>query len=144
MVFDRTRRFMTQPLPIPQLLDEWLLWAKWVSDPNRREEDGLELIGFDEFDWITQHRPEHAWEAILTAVQEPRLLPYLNILAAGPLEDLLSYHGPEFIDRVESEAASNPKFASLLGGVWKFQMTDEIWARVQAVWDRRGWDGNPK
>ena len=62
-------------------------------------------------------------------------------LSAGPLEDLLVYHGHEVIDRVESEARSNPKFASLLGGVWKNAMADDIWRRIQGVWDRRDWDG---
>jgi hypothetical protein len=57
------------------------------------------------------------------------------------VEDLLSQHGPSFIDRVEHEARSNPKFAYLLGGVWRLEITDEVWQRVQKVWDRRGWDG---
>ena len=29
-------------------------------------------------------------------------------------------------------------------GVWQNTMPDEIWARIQAVWDRRGWDGIPE
>lgn len=57
------------------------------------------------------------------------------------MEDLLSGHGAQFIDRVEAQARSDPQFAMFLGGVWRFQMADEVWARVQAVWDRRGWDG---
>jgi len=64
-------------------------------------------------------------------------------LSAGPLEDLLAMHGPAIIDRVEAEAARDPTFAKLLGGVWQNRMTDEVWARVQAARDRRGWDGNP-
>jgi hypothetical protein len=48
------------------------------------------------------------------------------------------------IERVETEARSNPLFAKLLGGVWQNEMPDHIWRRVQAVWDRRGWDGIPE
>lgn len=59
------------------------------------------------------------------------------------MENLLSYHGADFIDRVEAQARSNPQFAYFLGGVWRDEMTDEVWARVQAVWERRGWDGIP-
>jgi len=65
----------------------------------------------------------------------------LESLAAGPLEDLLARHGATVIGRVEGEAKSNPAFATVLGGVWQSTMSDEIWERVQAVWDRRGWDG---
>lgn len=133
---------MYESLPIPQLLEEWCRWAKWVSDPNRREEDAGNYIGFSEFDWVVQKEPEKGWQAILAALQDPHLEAHLGTLAAGPLEDLLSYHGEAFISRVENEAKSNPKFAWLLGGVWQCQMTDEVWNRIQQVWDRRGWDGN--
>jgi hypothetical protein len=67
-----------------------------------------------------------------------------QVLSAGPLENLLALHGEGFIDRVESEAQRDPSFAKLLGGVWKNRMSDEVWQRVQAVWDRRGWDGIPE
>nr|WP_156089043.1 hypothetical protein [Paucibacter sp. KBW04] len=49
-----------------------------------------------------------------------------------------------FIERVEQLARQDPVFAWTLGVVWQCQMTDEIWARVQQVWDRRGWDGIPE
>ena len=134
---------MYESLPIPRLLEEWLRWAEWVSDQDRKQEEAGNLIGFDEFDWVVQKEPEKGWQAILNALEDPRLEKHLGTLAAGPLEDLLSYHGEAFIARVEAKAKSNPKFAWLLGGVYQYQMTDEIWSRVQKVWDRRGWDGIP-
>jgi len=135
---------MSKTLPIPALLEEWLKWATWVSDPLRREEDSQNLTGFMEFDWVVDEEPEKGWKAILAALEDPRIEVHLGTLAAGPLEDLLSKHGENFIDRVEIEAKSNPKFARLLGGVWRYQMTEEVWNRVQLVWDRGAWDGNPK
>lgn len=131
-------------LPISELLEEWLLWAKWVSNPNCQEREGQDLIGFDEFDWVVREHPEYAWQVILAALEDPRLEPFLGILAAGPLEDILSYHGEAFIERVQAEAMANPRFAWLLGGVWQFLMPEKIWLCVQAVWDRREWDGIPK
>jgi hypothetical protein len=85
--------------------------------------------------------PERAWKFILLALTTPLCEPHLGVLAAGPLEYLLSYHGTEFIERVEAQAKINQKFAHLLGGVWQFQMTEEVWFRVQKVCDHRGWDG---
>lgn len=128
---------MASPLLIPELVEEWLMWANWQAD---RGNDGMQndrLIGFGEFDWISKEHPEHAWQGILATLADPRSRSHLALLAAGPLEGLLSYHGPAFIERVEQEAAQNPAFASLLGGVWQFEMTDEIWGRVRAIWDRR-------
>jgi hypothetical protein len=48
------------------------------------------------------------------------------------------------IQYIEQEAKADPSFARLLGGVWQNAMTDDVWNRLQAVWDRRGWDGNPE
>jgi hypothetical protein len=75
--------------------------------------------------------PEIAWQAILEIVARGLTDKQSGLLAAGPLEDLLSYHGTQFIDRIEDEARRNPKFNHLLGGVWQNQMPDEIWSRVQ-------------
>ncbi len=135
---------MLQPMPIPQLLEEWLLNASWTADPKNIGIENPHFLGFDEFLWVVQDFPEHAWQAILAVVADPRAEPFLGNLAAGPMEDLLSYHGDTFIDRVEAEAKKDPKFSYMLGGVWQFQMSEKIWNRVQTVWDRRGWDGIPK
>jgi hypothetical protein len=134
---------MNAPLPLRALLDEWLRWAAWVSDPNRDESKSSELIGWNEFDWAVQDYPELAWQAILEAMNQPRMGPHLSTLAAGPLEDLLSLHGELFIDRVEAEARANPRFAWLLGGMYQYKMSEYVWGRVRSVWDRRGWDGTP-
>jgi hypothetical protein len=45
----------------------------------------------------------------------------------GPVEDVLARHGPSIGERVER-------------GAWQNIVPDDIWARVVAVWDRRGWD----
>lgn len=135
---------MSKTLPVQALLEDWLKWATWVADPLRREEDAQNLTGWMEFDWVVDEEPEKGRNAILAALENPRIEVHLGTLAAGPLEDLLSKHDENFIGRVEAEAKSNPKFAWFLGGVWRYQMTEEVWNRVQLVWDRGGWVGNPK
>ena len=81
------------------------------------------------FDAATEE-PEQAWLAILGILQRDLSQDQLADLAAGPLETLLSWHAPAFISRVEVEAAKNPRFNKLLGGVWKQDMPDEIWQRI--------------
>jgi hypothetical protein len=106
---------------------------------------------YDELFWsfgqmwdLTHDEPEIALDVILTILRADCSSKILESLSAGPLEDLLAQHGPAFIERIEQEAAANPSFRRLLGGVWKNTMTDEVWSRVQACWDRRGWDGVPE
>ena len=124
---------MSRPLPLKELLDEWYRWAEWISSENRDETKSDDLTGWFEFNWVVEDDPELAWKAIIEAIDQPRMAPYVGTLAAGPLEDLLDLHGPAFIERIEQCARSNARFASILGGVWQSAMPDPIWKRVQAV-----------
>jgi hypothetical protein len=59
--------------------------------------------------------------------------PVLANLAAGPLEDLLVYKGPEVIDQIEALAQGDPAFRELLSGVWRNRIREDVWNRVQAL-----------
>ncbi len=87
--------------------------------------------------------PEIAWPVILLIHQLVDTEFIRGALSSGPVEDLLVHHGPRFIERIEVQARTDPKFALMLGGVWQSEMRNYIWKRVNAVWDRRGWDGTP-
>jgi len=84
------------------------------------------------FDACTEE-PEIAWRAILKILERGLADDQEAVLAAGPLETLLSWHGADFIDRVESEARGNHRFNHLLGGVWRSDMPEEVWDRVHRV-----------
>jgi hypothetical protein len=86
-----------------------------------------------ELDDLVRDEPERAWQIIRRLCEKSPDEQFESILAAGPVEDLLSQHGPAFIERVEQEAAANPRFNHLLGGVWRLDMSDEIWQRVQSA-----------
>ncbi|NUO75917.1 MAG: hypothetical protein HOQ32_07875 [Lysobacter sp.] len=116
---------------MPNLSEDWIDWAIWQRD-NQSLENPHAVAYFD-LGSLVEDAPERAWATIMSILSTPRAEPILGTLAAGPLEDLLSYHGAAFIERVETEASTNPEFASLLGGVWQFQMPDEIWRRVQTA-----------
>ncbi len=77
--------------------------------------------------------PERAWLAIGETLKRDLTDDEKALLAAGPLENLLVWHGAAFIDRVEEEARRNSRFNDLLGGVWRQSMPSEIWSRVEAA-----------
>jgi hypothetical protein len=89
------------------------------------------------FDACTEE-PELAWSAIQEILRRKVSDEEMALLAAGPMETLLAWHGDAFIDRVERQAATDARFNYLLGGVWRNTMRDEIWERIQcarkAVW----------
>lgn len=83
--------------------------------------------------------PEDVWRVILHVLSHCPSENVLAILAAGPLEDLIEYHGEAMIDRIEQESVSNPGFKQLLCGVWP-SSSKEIWARVE---EARGYSEPP-
>src|SRR6185312_3783949 len=127
---------------------EMIAWAEdwiafWLAPEGSAEREAKRDATMRE--WSELHyEPDRAWQFILEVLRRNHSSEILQVLSAGPLEDLLVKHGDAFIDRIEAEAWSNPLFAKLLGGVWRNVMGDHIWHRVQKAWDRRGWDGIPE
>lgn len=80
----------------------------------------------------TSASAEDCWSAILAILDKAPPDSIIGALAAGPLEDLIQYAGPQFIDRIELEARRNPAFRHLLGGVWE-SSTPDVWTRVSAA-----------
>lgn len=77
----------------------------------------------------TLEETEAGWLAILEVLAREPARQVLDALAAGPLEDLIHYWGPAFVDRIEEEAHSNDAFRALLDRVWE-SSTPEVWTRV--------------
>lgn len=95
------------------------------SDPN--------FWAFEALNNLCSEQPEICWKVILAILARTSLDRVLANLAAGPLEDLLAQHGPEYIEIIETQARRDSDFRKLLGGVWQNSMTEEIWSRVCTV-----------
>ena len=105
----------------------------WLSD-NREEREG------EDFPWSTlcvfelRHHPEEAWIFVRQALSAAETVWQVIMLAAGPLEDLITEHGALIIDRIEREARHSSRFRFALTGVWPQGMEDTpTWARVEAA-----------
>ncbi len=79
---------------------------------------------------------EHQWRFILASTIHAQSDEELGRIAAGPLEHLLGHHGDEYIDLVEQQAEADTTFARMLTGAWKYQMSDEVWERIQKIQSR--------
>ncbi|MGB9416225.1 MAG: DUF6869 domain-containing protein [Acidobacteriaceae bacterium] len=123
-----------------QLADAWISYWHAPEGSTIRNE----LSGATDLYELEYHNPEDLWKLILLIHGRDQSNRIQEVLSAGPVEDLLVKHGDSFIDRIETQARLDPKLAKLLGGVWKNRMSDANWNRLQAVWDRRGWDGVPE
>jgi hypothetical protein len=127
-------------IELASLAGDWIKYwhAAQGSGDRERYADATDLYD------LQYNEPETLWLLILEIHHQDQSIAIQQVLSAGPVEDLLAQHGDAFIDRVEVEARQDPQFAKLLGGVWKNSMSDAVWNRLQAVWNRRGWDGIPK
>ena len=85
---------------------------------------------------LARDDPEACWHTILAILERIEADPSnkaFQVLAAGPLEDLLAEHGPAVIASVELQARRDPKLNLLLGGVWQNAISNDVWSRVQAI-----------
>ena len=124
-----------------RLARAWIAYTQFAA--KNKKYDGEGYWASDKLSDMEREDPEGLWSAILLihSLNEEGADPVVaGVLAAGPLENLLAYHGPQFIDRVETHARRNPKFAFVLCGVWQSLMSDEIWARVMKARNEHGWD----
>jgi hypothetical protein len=106
---------------------------EWIESWSRLDAEETADTALDRE--LPRNRPELCWKVLLEVlgrIDAETSSKLFQVLAAGPLENLLAAHGDAFIDRVEAEAASNSRFALLLGGVWQNEMSSELWSRVQA------------
>lgn len=80
-----------------------------------------------------EESPDTAWELVKALVGEAPDYA-LTYIAAGPLEDLISFHPKDFIDRIESETRVNDRLRRALELViidaW---VPEEVARRLRAI-----------
>jgi hypothetical protein len=117
-----------------QLASSWITLQK---TPQTSPQYNAHFWSFAQTYTLVREDPEEAWKLILTIWSLDQSTPTRQGLCAGPVGELLCYHGEYVIPYVEKQALSDPSFARLLGGLWQNTMSDNIWNRVQDVWIAR-------
>lgn len=106
----------------------------WIKvHQNSEDEHGEHFWAYSKMSDLCEDEPEICWKIIHIIRRLDGSDKLLANLAAGPLENLLVYHGSRFIDRVEELAKSDQQFRKLLGAVWQRDVADPIWKRIKAV-----------
>jgi hypothetical protein len=91
------------------------------------------FLAYEELDRLIHDDLEEAWKVIRIIYKTDSSGHMLANVAAGPVEDILVYHGEEFIDPAEQLADNDPIFKKLLGAVWRNNIPQDVWMRVKAV-----------
>ena len=122
------------------LVDQYISFA--LSVRGSSEYRRLSPV-FEQVDEMCQVDPQSTWAFILAALARDTSREFTEHLSAGLLEDFLARHGRAMIEAVEQEAERNPAFSMLLGGVCEDRIDADIWSRIDAVMDHRGWQDAP-
>ena len=104
-------------------------WVEQYSKSDRDRDDNFFAM-MDYERELREEDPDRAIDLIVEILRIETNPVMLSLLAAGPLEDVISM---ETIDRIEREATSNKRFHDLLGGVWYYRAGDELKARLDAL-----------
>jgi hypothetical protein len=109
-------------------------WIALQTTPPHSSEYNSLFWSFEQTYDLVREEPIQAWKLILTIWSLDRSTPTRRSLSAGPIEELLCFHGDFMIPHIERQAKADPWFATLLGGVPQNTMSDNIWNRLQTAW----------
>jgi hypothetical protein len=125
------QRIPREPLDCAKLAlpDLARAWVEQYSKSDRDQDDNLFAIMDFERD-LREENPDRMIDLILEILKLESNPVLLSVLAAGPLEDVISVRT---IDRIEREARANKRFHDLLGGVWYYRASDELKTRLDAL-----------
>jgi Family of unknown function (DUF6869) len=124
-------------LPLPELAAAWVEITSRSNPARERDDDWGTMFDFQND--LISNDPLGALDlvkAILAIEDNPNVI---GLLAAGMLEDLIPAEDGPVIDAVVAEAARNPKFRYLLGGVWFYGMSPEVTERLMKARGEVAW-----
>lgn len=105
-----------------------------LSTDNVFKKEDKNFLAYEKFNEIIFTSPDEGFEIIKSILAKTENDDVLDNLAAGPLEDLVRFHGNKFIDKIELQAKNDEKFKSLLGGLWQVGEAD-VWGRIEKILD---------
>lgn len=114
-----------------------ILVKTWIEHNKKTRINGEtakeSFWAWEKLNQATRVNPDLAWELMLQILETDQSDITFENLAAGHLEDLLVYHGKEFIDRVEKQANDDVNFNELLGGVWSNTIDSNVLHRIEKI-----------
>lgn len=123
---------MNREPSVKTISSEWIRRYEIIEKfGDRAPEADATFSAFQAFHELARNEPQRALDAIVWTMESTQNEFVLENLAAGPLEVLLSKHGPTVIEQVEAQAKLSDKFKWLLDGVWLESIPTAIALRVE-------------
>jgi hypothetical protein len=111
---------------------DWIEYARNGFQPGLTSDDltdAFQEIAVD----MARDDPEALWPIIVRMVAEAPDERHLGSIGAAPLENLLWFHGPEFVDRIEAATVADTRFRRALSYVdgWGTSITSSVTERLR-------------
>ncbi|MCC7425027.1 MAG: hypothetical protein IT428_32560 [Planctomycetaceae bacterium] len=104
-------------------------FVRWCEKGQRYDANAWAFHGIMD---MVRESPEIAWPLVRAAILSSPSPEASAIIAAGPLENLLCFHGPGFVDRVVRESSRDPQFRDCLRLVWGHSRMDpDVYAKIR-------------
>jgi hypothetical protein len=92
-----------------------------------------EFWSFDKLSDFCRKRPHDSWKVIVEIYERNSGNKVISNLAAGPIEDLLVYHGNLALILIDQYCHEEHKFVEVMKLIWKNSMSDEVWGQLQRL-----------
>jgi hypothetical protein len=121
-----------EAMSVEALAHAWI--AQYSKSDRDRDDNFFAMMDYERE--LREEDPDKAIDLIIEILKIETNPALLSLLAAGPLEDVISM---ATIDRIEREALVCKRFHDLLGGVWYYRASDELKARLDALVGNHRW-----
>jgi len=115
-----------EAMSVEELARAWVV--QYSKSPRDRDDNFFAMMDHERD--LREEDADKAIDLIVEILKIETNPVLLSMLAAGPLEDVITM---ETIDRIEREAKADKRFHDLLGGVWYYRAPDELKARLDAL-----------
>jgi len=122
-------RFNYGPIIKEQVVDSYLRHYALKQDQD--------FWAFDEVNQLVRRDPLAGWRVTCLLIKKASCDEALAYIAAGPLEDLLAFHGPGVIEHVTVAARADERLQLALSGVW-LNRASPVWERWFALMNEFG------
>lgn len=127
-------------LPVARFAERWMGWLR-ATQSVEAPENHPEFWTFALFGALARHAPDLCLDAVMGCLALATSAEEAALIAAGPLEDVITANGSSVIERIEHEAARSPRFRYALTGVWADGSAGTpLWQRIEAARSGPGLD----
>lgn len=121
-----------------ELIDPYIkhLASDWVLTFGSRDQEIVwdsSRNPFSLFQTIVKCDPIYAWDLILEVVEQDASGSSLELLASGPIEELLTLHGQILFDYIKADLLENRRLQGIFKSVRKSGIPDGVWRKLQAI-----------